>query len=114
MSPTGRRPGAPDTRETIRSVARRRFATRRDDATSLRYIAAGTGVDRALLIHDFSTTDEPFIAAMELALWPSETLGELWSMPIADAVDCGAPIVAVADGREAVSPGPCATGAVRS
>ena len=66
MSRTGRRPGTPDTRDEILAVARRRFATRGYDATSLRSIAADAKVDPALLIHYFGTKEGLFAAATGL------------------------------------------------
>ena len=66
MSRTGRRPGTPDTRETILTVARRRFATRGYDATSVRAIATEAEVDPALVIHYFGTKEALFIAAAGL------------------------------------------------
>jgi AcrR family transcriptional regulator len=66
MSRTGRRPGTPDTRDEILAVARRRFATRGYDATSLRGIANDARVDPALLIHYFGTKDGLFAAAAGL------------------------------------------------
>lgn len=63
MSRTGRRPGTPDTRDMILAVARRGFATRGYDATSLRSIAAEAGVDPALVIHYFGSKDKLFAAA---------------------------------------------------
>jgi len=66
MSRSGRRPGAPDTREAILVVARRRFATRGYQATSLRSIAGEAGVDPALLLHYFGTKEGLFAAATGL------------------------------------------------
>jgi AcrR family transcriptional regulator len=66
MSRTGRRPGTPDTRDEIVAVARRRFATRGYDATSLRGIAADAKVDPALLIHYFGSKEGLFTAATGL------------------------------------------------
>jgi AcrR family transcriptional regulator len=62
VSRTGRRPGTPDTREAILSAARRRFATRGYEATSLRAIATDAEVDPALVIHYFGTKEALFIA----------------------------------------------------
>jgi AcrR family transcriptional regulator len=77
VSRTGRRPGTPDTREAILAVARRRFATRGYDATSLRGIAADAKVDPALLIHYFGTKEGLFIAATGLPARLSELLAGL-------------------------------------
>jgi AcrR family transcriptional regulator len=63
MTRTGRRPGTSDTRDQILAVARRRFATRGYDATSLRGIATDAKVDPALLIHYFGTKEGLFTAA---------------------------------------------------
>jgi len=74
---TGRRPGTPDTREAILAVARRRFATRGYDATSLRGIAADAKVDPALLIHYFGTKEGLFTAATGLPARLSELFAGL-------------------------------------
>ena len=63
MTRTGRRPGTSDTRDQILAVARRQFATRGYDATSLRGIATDAKVDPALLIHYFGTKEGLFTAA---------------------------------------------------
>lgn len=63
MNRTGRRPGAPDTRDAILVIARRGFATRGYDATSLRDIATEAQVDPALIIHYFGTKETLFTAA---------------------------------------------------
>jgi len=72
MTRTGRRPGTSDTRDQILSVARRRFATRGYDATSLRGIATDAKVDPALLIHYFGTKEGLFTAATGLPTGLSE------------------------------------------
>jgi AcrR family transcriptional regulator len=66
MSRTGRRPGTPDTRDTILAAARRGFAARGYDATSLRSIATAANVDPALVIHYFGSKEGLFIAATGL------------------------------------------------
>ncbi|HEY2550300.1 MAG TPA: TetR family transcriptional regulator [Streptosporangiaceae bacterium] len=66
MTRTGRRPGTPDTREAILAVARRGFATRGFEATSLRAIAAEAGVDPALIIHYFGSKAGLFVTATGL------------------------------------------------
>jgi AcrR family transcriptional regulator len=72
MTRTGRRPGTSDTRDQILAVARRRFATRGYDATSLRAIATDAKVDPALLIHYFGTKEGLFTAATGLPTGLSE------------------------------------------
>jgi AcrR family transcriptional regulator len=86
MSRTGRRPGAPDTREAILAVARRRFATRGYDATSLRSIATEAKVDPALLIHYFGTKEGLFAAATGLPTGLSELFGSLPELPLQESV----------------------------
>ena len=84
MSRTGRRPGAPDTRDTILAIARRRFAIRGYDATSLRDIAAEAQVDPALIIHYFGTKEELFGAAAGLPDGLSGLLQDLAVLPLHD------------------------------
>lgn len=84
MSRTGRRPGAPDTREAILAIARKRFATRGYDATSVRSIATEAQVDPALVIHYFGTKEELFIAATGLPSGLSEMFGNLGALSVQD------------------------------
>lgn len=86
MSRTGRRPGTPDTRDTILAVARRGFATRGYDATSLRSIAAAAGVDPALVIHYFGSKDKLFVAATGMPATVPELLGTVAALPRGDFV----------------------------
>src|SRR5436309_7394484 len=67
MARTGRRPGPSTTRATILEAARRRFADRGYDATSIRAIAAGAGVDPGVVMHFFGSKDALFQAAVG---WP--------------------------------------------
>jgi AcrR family transcriptional regulator len=69
MPPIGRRPGNPDTRRVLLDTARRMFADAGYDKTSVRDIAAGAGVDPALIRHYFGTKGELFRATMG---WPFE------------------------------------------
>ena len=64
--PRGRRPGAPDTRATIRDAARTSFAEKGFAGTTIRAVAAAAGVDAALVHHYFGTKDDLFMAALEL------------------------------------------------
>jgi AcrR family transcriptional regulator len=66
MNRTGRRPGVPDTRDAILDAARRGFATRGYDATTVRAIATDAEVDPALVIHYFGTKEALFVAAAGL------------------------------------------------
>jgi AcrR family transcriptional regulator len=86
MSRTGRRPGTPDTRDAILAVARRRFATRGYDATSLRGIATEAKVDPALVIHYFGTKEGLFVAATGLPGGLSELFGNPAPLPLHDYV----------------------------
>lgn len=86
MSRTGRRPGTPVTREAILAVARRRFATRGYEATSVRGIAAEAEVDPALVIHYFGTKEALFVAATGLPAGLAELFGNLPPLPLDDSV----------------------------
>ncbi|MEZ5093165.1 TetR family transcriptional regulator [Nocardioides sp.] len=66
----GRRPGAPDTRAAILDSARELFASGGFAGTSVRAVAAGAGVDPALVHHYFGSKDDLFVAALELPVDP--------------------------------------------
>jgi AcrR family transcriptional regulator len=87
MTRTGRRPGTPATRDTILAVARRQFATRGYDATSLRAIATEAKVDPALLIHYFGSKEGLFVAATGLPAGMPEMFASLATLPIPDAAE---------------------------
>src|SRR4051812_37033335 len=59
---SGRRPGNPDTRREILDSARKVFAANGFNKASIRRIAAGAGVDPALVHHYFGSKDELFLA----------------------------------------------------
>jgi AcrR family transcriptional regulator len=84
MSRTGRRPGTPDTRDAILAVARRRFASRGYDATSVRDIATAANVDPALVIHYFGTKEGLFVAATGLPDGLPVLLESLAVLPLHD------------------------------
>ena len=73
---TGRRPGNPDTRETILAAARDAFADKGYDGASIRTIATGAGVDPALVHHYFGTKDKLFLAAMNAPFDPGEMVAK--------------------------------------
>jgi AcrR family transcriptional regulator len=84
MSRTGRRPGTPETRETILAAARRGFAIRGYDATSVREIATAANVDPALVIHYFGTKAGLFAAATGLPDGLPVLLERLAALPLHD------------------------------
>jgi AcrR family transcriptional regulator len=71
---SGRRPGNPDTRESILTAARDTFADKGYDGASIRAIATAAGVDPALVHHYFGTKDKLFLAAMQAPMDPAEML----------------------------------------
>ena len=64
MSPRGRRPAGSDTRGDILVAARRAFAERGYEATSLRGVAREAGVDPALVHHYFRSKSDLFFHAV--------------------------------------------------
>jgi AcrR family transcriptional regulator len=70
MSAVGRRPGKADTRGEIVEAAKRVFATKGYDGTSLRGVAREAGVDPALVHHYFEGKADLFVAAMALPFDP--------------------------------------------
>src|SRR5262245_5997545 len=87
MTRTGRRPGTPATRDAILAVARRQFATRGYDATSLRAIATDAKVEPALLIQYFGSKEGLFVAATGLPAGLPEMFASLATLPIPDAAE---------------------------
>jgi AcrR family transcriptional regulator len=70
MSAVGRRPGNADTRGEIVEAAKRVFAEKGYDGTSLRAVAREAGVDPALVHHYFDGKASLFVAAMALPFDP--------------------------------------------
>ncbi|MGE2817143.1 TetR family transcriptional regulator [Mycobacterium heidelbergense] len=81
-----RRPGRPagvsDTRERILASARELFARNGIDRTSIRAVAAGAGVDSALVHHYFGTKEQLFAAAIKLPVDPMTVLVPMRETPI--------------------------------
>ncbi|OMC56354.1 TetR family transcriptional regulator [Mycobacterium sp. IS-836] len=81
-----RRPGRPagvtDTRERILSSARELFARNGIDRTSIRAVAAGAGVDSALVHHYFGTKEQLFAAAIKLPVDPMTVLVPMRETPV--------------------------------
>ena len=111
---SGRRPGNPDTRQSILDAAREVFAERGFDKASIRAIATGAGVDPALVHHYFGTKDKLFLATMNAPIDPSvlipqaldgprEEAGERLVRLLLDVWDSPAGVAAVALMRSAMS-----------
>jgi AcrR family transcriptional regulator len=71
---TGRRAGDSGTREAILDSARLRFAEHGYNGATIRGIAAGAGVDPALVHHFYGSKEKLFAAAMRLPAVPSEVI----------------------------------------
>jgi AcrR family transcriptional regulator len=82
MARTGRRPGNQDTREAILAAARKAFAERGFDQTSIRAIATSAGVDPALVHHYFGTKDELFLAVVQAPMDPATLLPQVVDGPL--------------------------------
>jgi AcrR family transcriptional regulator len=78
----GRPPGASDTRERILVSARELFARNGIDRTSIRAVAAGAGVDAALVHHYFGTKQQLFAAAIQLPIDPMTVLVPMRETPV--------------------------------
>jgi AcrR family transcriptional regulator len=72
VSAAGRRPGNADTRGEIVDAAKRVFAEKGYDGTSLRGVAREAGVDPALVHHYFDGKAALFVAAMALPFDPRQ------------------------------------------
>jgi AcrR family transcriptional regulator len=74
LARTGRRKGAPDTREAILESARAVFAEKGFDGASIRLIATNAAVDPALVHHYFGTKDDLFLATVGAPVDPSKMI----------------------------------------
>jgi AcrR family transcriptional regulator len=74
---SGRRPGNPDTRQQILDSAREVFAGSGFAKASIRRIAAGAGVDPALVHHYFGSKDELFLATVDVPINPRVVVEQL-------------------------------------
>jgi AcrR family transcriptional regulator len=70
----GRRPGATATREEILAAARRLFAAKGYDGTTIRGIAAEAGVNPALVHHFFGAKQQVFVTALDIPIVPADVL----------------------------------------
>ncbi|BBY67267.1 TetR/AcrR family transcriptional regulator [Mycolicibacterium helvum] len=84
--PQPKRPGRPrgttDTRDRILANARQLFARNGIDKTSIRAIAAASGVDSALVHHYFGTKQQLFAAAINIPIDPMSILVPLRDTPV--------------------------------
>lgn len=77
MASRGRRPGPSTTRDEILAAARRLFAQRGFQATTMRAIAAEAGVNAALVHHYYGNKEQLLVAAMNLPLNPAVVIEQL-------------------------------------
>ncbi len=77
MPRTGRRPGAGGTREKILAAARSHFGEEGYDGATIRGIAAGAGVDPAMIPHYFGSKEGVFLAAVQFPVDPAEFIPRL-------------------------------------
>jgi AcrR family transcriptional regulator len=87
---TGRRPGVPGTRDRIADAARRLFAERGFDRTSIRAVAAEAGVDPALVHHYFGTKQRLFVEAVD---FPIDAVRAIESLAVDDVDHVGERLV---------------------
>jgi AcrR family transcriptional regulator len=78
----GRPPGTSDTRDRILTSARDLFARNGIDKTSIRAVAAGAGVDPALVHHYFGTKTQLFAAAIHIPIDPMQIIVPLQQIPV--------------------------------
>jgi len=71
MPRTGRRPGTGGTREKILAAARSHFGQEGYEGATIRGIAAGAGVDPAMIPHYFGSKEGVFLAAVEFPVDPA-------------------------------------------
>ncbi|MDT5078556.1 MAG: hypothetical protein QOJ80_3193 [Mycobacterium sp.] len=80
----GRPPGTSDTRDRILENARELFARNGIGNTSIRAIAAASGVDSALVHHYFGTKEQLFAAAVHIPIDPMQIIGPMREVPVED------------------------------
>jgi AcrR family transcriptional regulator len=80
----GRPPGTSDTRDRILASARELFARNGIDKTSIRAVAAGAGVDPALVHHYYGTKQQLFAAAIHIPIDPMQVIGPMRETPVSE------------------------------
>lgn len=78
----GRRPGHPSTREAILREARSAFAAHGFTGVTVRSIAAGAGVDPAMIHHYFGTKEKLFLATVDVDIEPSAVIRTIAAGPV--------------------------------
>jgi AcrR family transcriptional regulator len=81
MARVGRRPGASTSSADILAAARRLFAARGYQATTVRAIAAAAGVTPAMIHHFYGSKRQVFLAAIRMPLDPVQVLAGLRTGP---------------------------------
>jgi AcrR family transcriptional regulator len=84
---TGRRPGPSHTRGDILAAAARAFSSAGYEAASLRKIAAGAGVDPALIRRFYGSKEGLFTAVAAAAIRPEEAVRAVLDGPPGGAGD---------------------------
>lgn len=77
MARSGRRTGAGETKQVILQAAREDFYAQGYAGATMRSIAAGAGVDPALIHHYFESKRSLFVAAMQLPIDPQQVVQAL-------------------------------------
>lgn len=85
MSPAGRRPGKPETRDAILEAARQSFSESGYDGTTIRAIGTAAGVDPALVHHFFGTKAALFAAAVDFPASPRVVLPGIFESDVEQA-----------------------------
>ena len=80
----GRRPGESGTREAILAAARGAFAELGYDRATIRGIAAGAGVDPALVLHYFGSKEQLFGDALQIPVEPGQVLRRVMDQRVDD------------------------------
>ncbi|MBV9512467.1 MAG: TetR family transcriptional regulator [Mycobacteriaceae bacterium] len=80
----GRPPGTSDTRQRILDSARELFARNGFHKTSVRAVAAASGVDSALVHHYYGTKEKLFAAAIRIPIDPMDILVPLRDVPVSE------------------------------
>jgi AcrR family transcriptional regulator len=77
VSPAGRRPGVPNTRQSILDAAQAEFAAAGYNAASVRRVARRAGVDPSLVYHYFTDKAGLFVACLDLPADPRAVQAEV-------------------------------------